>query len=80
MKEIIYPTLWDFLIITEDKNALIDIIKNDDKFKNADFIYKNTSKNGKFESYNLTMRVENQLMRDNIFNILKNINGVKIVI
>ena len=75
-----YPRIWEYLIITSNKDELQSNIK--DKFDGLDYRFKfsKDSTGGKYSSYNFSIYVVSQKERDEIFNILTNIKDVKVVI
>ncbi|MBK1971792.1 DUF493 domain-containing protein [Campylobacter sp. TTU-622] len=67
-----YPTYWDYKVIfyaeTKAEEIFTDILKQRDfKFKHT-----NSSKNGKYQSYLLSVYVDSKKDRLNIFEKLKN--------
>ncbi len=75
-----YPRIWEYLIITSNKDELQSNIK--EKFGTLEykFEFSKNSKGGKYTSYNFSIYVVNQKQRDEIFKILTNIKDVKAVI
>ncbi len=75
-----YPRIWEYLIITSNKDELQEKIK--EKFHTLEykFEFSKESKGGKYSSYNFSIYVINQNQRDEIFQILSNIKDVKAVI
>ncbi|MGN8443224.1 DUF493 domain-containing protein [Helicobacter pylori] len=64
---IIYPCLWDYRVImtTDDTSALKKLLETYQRpFK---LELKNTSKNAKFYSFNVSMEVLNEAERNEIF-------------
>ncbi|PDW65031.1 hypothetical protein BB446_05900 [Helicobacter pylori] len=64
---IIYPCLWDYRVImtTDDTSALKELLETYQRpFK---LELKNTSKNAKFYSFNVSMEVSNEAERNEIF-------------
>ncbi|RKV58754.1 HP0495 family protein [Helicobacter pylori] len=64
---IIYPCLWDYRVImtTKDTSALKELLETYQRpFK---LELKNTSKNAKFYSFNVSMEVSNEAERNEIF-------------
>lgn len=67
-----YPTFWDYKVVVE---ANVDIVKIfNEIFNERNFKYQvsNTSKEGKYKSYLLSVYVDSKDDRLNIFNQLKN--------
>lgn len=64
---IIYPCLWDYRVImtTNDTSALKELLETyQHPFK---LEFKNTSKNAKFYSFNVSMEVSSEAERNEIF-------------
>ncbi|GAA8355059.1 DUF493 family protein [Helicobacter pylori] len=64
---IIYPCLWDYRVImtTNDTNVLKELLETYQRpFK---LKLKNTSKNAKFYSFNVSMEVSSEAERNEIF-------------
>ncbi|MDE6886196.1 MAG: DUF493 domain-containing protein [Helicobacteraceae bacterium] len=78
--EIKYPLLWEYLIITTNKDSLDSELR--DKFGTLEYKLEDSkkSKNNKFSSYNFTIRVFSKEQRDEIFQFLSKIDGVKFII
>ncbi len=73
---IIYPCLWDYRVImtTKDASALEELLETYQRpFK---LELKNTSKNAKFYSFNVSMEVSNEAERNEIFQKISQLNGV----
>ncbi|MFP6031805.1 DUF493 family protein [Helicobacter pylori] len=64
---IIYPCLWDYRVImtTKDTSALKELLETYQRPFKLEF--KNTSKNAKFYSFNVSMKVLNEAERNEIF-------------
>ncbi|QEF32568.1 DUF493 domain-containing protein [Helicobacter pylori] len=64
---IIYPCLWDYRVImtTKDTSALKELLETYQRPFKLEF--KNTSKNAKFYSFNVSMEVSNEEERNEIF-------------
>ncbi|OOP84172.1 hypothetical protein BB415_07165 [Helicobacter pylori] len=64
---IIYPCLWDYRVImtTDDTSALKKLLETYQRPFKLEF--KNTSKNAKFYSFNVSMEVSNEAERNEIF-------------
>nr|WP_232257170.1 DUF493 family protein [Helicobacter pylori] len=64
---IIYPCLWDYRVImtTKDTSALKELLETYQRPFKLEF--KNTSKNAKFYSFNVSMEVSNEAERNEIF-------------
>ncbi|RAX54026.1 hypothetical protein CCY99_04920 [Helicobacter sp. 16-1353] len=75
-----YPTLWEYLIITNNKETLEFAIK--EKFEMLDYTLNPSkeSKNGRYASFTFTIQVISQKERDDIFKILTKIEDVKFVV
>ncbi|WRE38334.1 DUF493 family protein [Helicobacter pylori] len=64
---IIYPCLWDYRVImtTNDTSALKELLETYQRPFKLEF--KNTSKNAKFYSFNVSMEVSNEAERNEVF-------------
>ncbi|EQD96627.1 DUF493 domain-containing protein [Helicobacter pylori] len=64
---IIYPCLWDYRVImtTNDTSALKELLETYQRPYRLEL--KNTSKNAKFYSFNVSMEVSNEEERNEIF-------------
>ncbi len=64
---IIYPCVWDYRVImtTKDTSALKELLETYQRPFKLEF--KNTSKNAKFYSFNVSMEVSNESERNEIF-------------
>lgn len=64
---IIYPCVWDYRVImtTNDTSALKELLETYQRPFELEF--KNTSKNAKFYSFNVSMEVSNETERNEIF-------------
>ncbi|MGL2719702.1 HP0495 family protein [Helicobacter pylori] len=64
---IIYPCLWDYRVImtTNDTSALKELLETYQRPFKLEF--KNTSKNAKFYSFNVSMEVSSEEERNEIF-------------
>ncbi len=64
---IIYPCLWDYRVImtTKDTSTLKELLETYQRPFKLEF--KNTSKNAKFYSFNVSMEVSNEAERNEIF-------------
>lgn len=82
MKEnrIEYPILWEYLIFCENKTMLFKTIN--DKFGNLEYQLHDSkqSKNAKYTSHSFKIMVLNEAQRDEIFAMLREIDGVKFVL
>ncbi len=73
---IIYPCLWDYRVImtTKDESALKELLETYQRpFK---LELKNTSKNAKFYSFNVSMEVLNEAERNEIFQKISQLDEV----
>ncbi len=73
---IIYPCLWDYRVImtTKDTSMLKELLETYQRpFK---LELKNTSKNAKFYSFNVSMEVSNEAERNEIFQRISQVDGV----
>lgn len=73
---IIYPCLWDYRVImtTNDTSALKELLETYQRPFKLEF--KNTSKNAKFYSFNVSMEVSNESERNEIFQKISQVDGV----
>lgn len=64
---IIYPCLWDYRVImtTKDTSMLKKLLETYQRLFKLEF--KNTSKNAKFYSFNVSMEVSSESERNEIF-------------
>lgn len=64
---IIYPCVWDYrvIMITNDTSVLKELLETYQRPFKLEF--KNTSKNAKFYSFNVSMEVSNEAERNEIF-------------
>ncbi|KAA6500712.1 HP0495 family protein [Helicobacter pylori] len=73
---IIYPCLWDYRVImtTKDESMLKELLETYQRpFK---LELKNTSKNAKFYSFNVSMEVSNEAERNEIFQKISQLDVV----
>ncbi|GAA7957241.1 DUF493 family protein [Helicobacter pylori] len=73
---IIYPCLWDYRVImtTEDESVLKELLETYQRpFK---LELKNTSKNARFYSFNVSMEVSNEAERNEIFQKISQLDKV----
>nr|WP_269089981.1 DUF493 family protein [Helicobacter pylori] len=73
---IIYPCLWDYRVImtTNDTSALKELLETYQRPFKLEF--KNTSKNARFYSFNVSMEVLNEAERNEIFQKISQLDGV----
>lgn len=73
---IIYPCVWDYRVImtTNDTSVLKELLETYQRpFK---LELKNTSKNAKFYSFNVSMEVSSESERNEIFQKISQLDGV----
>ncbi|GAA9936967.1 DUF493 family protein [Helicobacter pylori] len=73
---IIYPCLWDYRVImtAKDESVLKELLETYQRpFK---LELKNTSKNAKFYSFNVSMEVSNEAERNEIFQKISQLDKV----
>ncbi len=73
---IIYPCLWDYRVImtTKDESVLKELLETYQRpFK---LELKNTSKNAKFYSFNVSMEVSSEAERNEIFQKISQLDKV----
>ncbi|MCP4650621.1 MAG: DUF493 domain-containing protein [PVC group bacterium] len=75
-----YPCKWPYKIIGSDKDALKKEIIAKLVDMRFELVEGNQSKQGKYVSFDVEVFVANEAERVNVFNILKDIPIVKIVI
>ncbi|WRD00611.1 DUF493 family protein [Helicobacter pylori] len=73
---IIYPCLWDYRVImtTKDTSALKELLETYQRPFKLEF--KNTSKNAKFYSFNVSMEVLDESERNEIFQKISQLDVV----
>ncbi|WP_305872741.1 HP0495 family protein [Helicobacter pylori] len=73
---IIYPCLWDYRVImtTNDTSILKKLLETYQRPFKLEF--KNTSKNAKFYSFNVSMEVSSESERNEIFQKISQLDGV----
>ncbi len=73
---IIYPCLWDYRVImtTKDTSVLKELLETYQRPFKLEF--KNTSKNAKFYSFNVSMEVLNEAERNEIFQKISQLDEV----
>ncbi|GAA8165245.1 DUF493 family protein [Helicobacter pylori] len=73
---IIYPCLWDYRVImtTNDTSVLKELLETYQRPFKLEF--KNTSKNAKFYSFNVSMEVSSESERNEIFQRISQVDGV----
>ncbi|QQW86250.1 DUF493 family protein [Helicobacter pylori] len=73
---IIYPCLWDYRVImtTNDTSALKELLETYQRPFKLEF--KNTSKNAKFYSFNVSMEVSSEAERNEIFQKISQLDAV----
>jgi putative lipoic acid-binding regulatory protein len=74
-----YPTQWGFKVIGRDKEKLEECIKEAMGKKKHQCKLGNSSKTGKFHSYNTTCSVESEEERNSIFRFFEKHDAVKMV-
>ncbi|MFP6027827.1 DUF493 family protein [Helicobacter pylori] len=73
---IIYPCRWDYRVImtTNDTSMLKELLETYQRPFKLEF--KNTSKNAKFYSFNVSMEVSSESERNEIFQKISQLDGV----
>ncbi len=73
---IIYPCLWDYRVImtTNDTSALVVLLETYQRPFKLEF--KNTSKNARFYSFNVSMEVSSESERNEIFQKISQLDAV----
>ncbi len=75
-----YPCNWEYKIITNSKDKLQNSIAKLFGKRNYKFKFSKKSKNGKYDSYVLSLIVFSDEDRKNIFESLKKDTNIKIII
>ena len=78
--DIEYPCEWEYRVIGTDQQALIAAIEQVCASKNPVINLSNVSSKGKYVSMNVTVTVEDEAIRNDIFNQLQQNEAVKMVI
>ncbi len=78
--EITYPCNWSYKIIASDKDYIAKTIPELLGSHEHKFTESNQSRTGKYTSFSISLRVTSEKERDNIFNILKRLPSVKMVL
>jgi putative lipoic acid-binding regulatory protein len=80
--KIAYPCTWSYKVIGPDrgmvKTAIIAIFSTHEK--KYSLRYANASRTGKYHSWSVSLKVQNEAERNNMFRDLKNHPHIKIVI
>ncbi|WQX80360.1 DUF493 family protein [Helicobacter pylori] len=73
---IIYPCVWDYRVImtTNDTSMLKELLETYQRPFKLEF--KNTSKNAKFYSFNVSMEVSSEAERNEIFQKISQLDAV----
>ncbi len=73
---IIYPCLWDYRVIMTTKDAIVlkELLETYQRPFKLEF--KNTSKNAKFYSFNVSMEVLDESERNEIFQKISQLDAV----
>ena len=69
--DIVYPTFWEYKVIFDSNGDEKSIIKECVGERNHKITPSNSSKNGKFKSFNLSVLVNNDSERLELFSLLK---------
>ena len=78
--EIDYPCQWVYKVIGEDTRTLKELILTACAPATVDITHSHSSSKGKYHSLNVSLVVENEEMRLQIYELLKNHPAVKIVL
>ncbi len=78
--EITYPCIWSYKIIASDKDYIIKTIPDLLESRKYEFAESNKSSTGKYTSFSISLQVNSEKERDNIFNILKCLPSIKMVL
>lgn len=78
--EITYPCEWSFKVIGEDVDRILSAIGEASLGLDYDVIPSNLSKNGKYFSFNFKLEVQNEVVRNLIYEKLQSSPDIKFVI
>ena len=78
--EITYPCNWSYKVIASDRDYIAKTIPELLESREYEFAESNQSKTGKYTSFSVSLGVSSEEERDNIFNILKSLPSVKMVL
>lgn len=78
--EIDYPCNWVYKVIGENSDILREVIVTACAPAKVEIAHSHSSSGGKYHSFNATLVVENEKMRLDIYDLLKNHPDVKIVL
>jgi len=78
--EITYPTTWSYKLIGSDKDVMMHSIQSQMEDYEYTLIESNQSRTGKFTSLKITAKVASEEERVQIFEILKHIPTVRIIL
>jgi putative lipoic acid-binding regulatory protein len=75
-----YPCNWEYKLITDSSDDLKSSIKELLGNRNYKLVFSKKSKNGKYDSYILSLLVHSDKDRKNIYESLKKDKNIKIII
>lgn len=78
--EVTYPCEWSYKVITTDKDYIAKTIPELLESHDYKFAESNQSRTGKYTSFSITLRVSSEEERNKIFNILRCLPSVKMVL
>ena len=78
--EIEYPCTWVYKVIGSDQELLKEVIMTACAPASVDIAYSNSSSKGTYHSLNASLVVEDEKMRLQIYDLLKNHPAVKFVL
>lgn len=78
--ELEYPCNWCYKLISDEKEALLDAIKDVLDEREHKLTHSNSSKTGKYVSMNLDMLVHNEDDRNFIYQSFKSHKNIKMVL
>jgi len=78
--EIEYPCTWSYRIIGSDVGSVTRWVAASLRDDRYELVESNRSRSGKYISIELSVRVESQAQRDQIFRSLQALAGVKVVL
>ncbi|MGX3012203.1 HP0495 family protein [Helicobacter sp. 23-1044] len=78
MKEIIYPTQWEYTIFCTDKDLLQNALNS--RFCGLKYTLTDSKKSANYSSHHFKINVLNEAQRNEIFEFLREIECVKFVL
>lgn len=78
--EITYPCKWSYKVIATDRKYIAKTVPELLESREYEFAESRQSTTGKYTSFSLSLRVNSEAERNKIFNILKYLPSVKMVL